>query len=153
MAAARCGTRLENYRFAVLQIYTRQKIKTLIKSNSYSFIQHAAWALLAVSGTAAAQPYPVKPVRIVVPYPPGGGVDIVARVVGRKLTDTLGQPVIVENRGGASGALGADIVAKAPPDGYTMGLMTSTVLMVPALQKVPYDAIKDFAPVILFATV
>ena len=153
MAAARCGTRLENYRFAVLQVYTRQKIKTLIKSNSYSFIQHAAWALLAVSGTAAAQPYPAKPVRIVVPYPPGGGVDIVARVVGRKLTDTLGQPVIVENRGGASGALGADIVAKAPPDGYTMGLMTSTVLMVPALQKVPYDAAKDFAPIILFASI
>jgi tripartite-type tricarboxylate transporter receptor subunit TctC len=102
---------------------------------------------------AAAQTYPSKPVRIIVPYPPGGGVDVVARVVGRKLTDTLGQPVIVENRGGAAGVLGADIVAKAPPDGYTIGIMTSTLLMTPAMQKVPYDPAKDFAPIILFATI
>jgi tripartite-type tricarboxylate transporter receptor subunit TctC len=108
---------------------------------------------LLVSAQLAAQSYPSKPVRIIVPYPPGGGVDVVARVVGRKLTDTLGQPVIVENRGGAAGVLGADIVAKAPPDGYTMGLMTSTLLMTPALQKMPYDTAKDFAPIILFATV
>ena len=101
----------------------------------------------------AAQPYPSKPVRIIVLYPPGGSVDVVACVVGRKLADTLRQPVIVENRGGALGALGTDIVAKAPPDGYTIGLSTSTLLMAPALQKVPYVAIKDFAPVILFATV
>ncbi len=106
-----------------------------------------------MSTPLCAQSYPSKPVRIIVPYPPGGGVDVVARVVGRRLTDTLGQPVIIENRGGAAGVLGADIVAKAPPDGYTMGLMTSTLLMAPALQKVPYDAAKDFAPIILFATV
>ena len=106
-----------------------------------------------VSAPLAAQSYPSKPVRLIVPYPPGGGVDVVARVVGRRLTDTLGQPVVIENRGGAAGVLGADIVAKAPPDGYTMGLMTSTLLMAPALQKVPYDAARDFAPIILFATV
>ena len=106
-----------------------------------------------VSAPLAAQSYPSKPVRIIVPYPPGGGVDVVARVVGRRLTDALGQPVVIENRGGAAGVLGADIVAKAPPDGYTIGLMTSTLLMAPALQKVPYDAARDFAPIILFATV
>ncbi len=78
---------------------------------------------------------------------------MVARVVGRRLTDTLGQPVLIENRGGAAGVLGADIVAKSPPDGYTFGLMTSSLLMSPALQKMPYDTAKDFAPIILFATV
>jgi tripartite-type tricarboxylate transporter receptor subunit TctC len=106
-----------------------------------------------VSAPLVAQSYPSKPVRIIVPYPPGGGVDVVARVVGRKLTDTLGQPIVVENRGGAAGVLGADMVAKAPPDGYTIGLMTSSLLMAPVLQKVPYDTARDFAPVILFATV
>jgi tripartite-type tricarboxylate transporter receptor subunit TctC len=106
-----------------------------------------------VSVPLCAQSYPSKPVRVIVPYPPGGGVDVVARVVGRKLTDTLGQPIVVENRGGAAGVLGANIVAKAPADGYTIGLMTSTLLMAPALQKVPYDAARDFAPIILFATV
>ena len=108
---------------------------------------------LVIVGHAWAQTYPSKPVRIIVPYPPGGGVDVVARVVGRRLADTLGQPVLVENRGGAADVLCADIVAKAPPDGYTMGLLTSTLLMTPALQKVPYDTARDFAPIILFATV
>ena len=112
-----------------------------------------AVAALLLSASLFAQPYPSKAVRIIVPYPPGGGVDVVARVVGRKLSDSLGQPVIVENRGGAAGVLGADIVAKALPDGYTIGLFTSTLMMAPALQKVPYDAIKDYAPIILFATV
>ena len=118
--------------------------------------KHFAWlssTALVIVGHAWAQTYPSKPVRIIVPYPPGGGVDVVARVVGRRLADTLAQPVLVENRGGAAGVLGADIVAKASPDGYTMGLLTSTLLMTPALQKVPYDTARDFAPIILFATV
>lgn len=106
-----------------------------------------------LSAPVAAQSFPAKPLRIIVPFPPGGGVDVVARVVGRKLTETLAQPVIVENRAGAAATLGADVVAKAPPDGYTIGLFTSTLLMTPALQKVPYDTLRDFAPVILFATV
>ena len=113
----------------------------------------SAVSVLGAIGQAWAQTYPGKPVRIIVPYPPGGGVDVVARVVGRRLADTLAQPVLVENRGGAAGVLGADIVAKASPDGYTMGLLTSTLLMTPALQKVPYDTARDFAPIILFATV
>ena len=109
--------------------------------------------MLMATDTLSAQPYPTKPVKIVVPYPPGGGVDVVARVVGKRLNETLGQHVLVENRGGAAGVLGADMVAKAPPDGYTTGLVTSTLMMAQALQKVPYDAAKDFAPIILFATV
>ena len=117
------------------------------------WIPAACGTALLLSAAALAQTYPAKPVRIIVPYPPGGGVDVVARVVGRKLTDTLGQPILVENRGGAAGVVGADIVAKAPPDGYTIGLMTSSLLMSPALQKMPYDTAKDFAPIILFATV
>lgn len=108
---------------------------------------------LMLSTLAQAQTYPAKPVRIIVPYPAGGGVDVAARVVGRRLTDTLGQPVLVENRGGAAGVVGADIVAKSAPDGYTIGLVTSSLLMTPALQKMPYDTAKDFAPIILFATV
>jgi len=100
-----------------------------------------------------AQTYPNKPIHIVVPFPPGGGVDVVARVVGRKLNESLSQPVVIENRGGAAGTLGAEYVAKASADGHTIGLFTSTLLMTPALQKVPYDAHKDFAPIILFATV
>ena len=120
---------------------------------SVLWVSAFAGTTVSLSVPLLAQPYPSKPVRIIVPYPPGGGVDVVARVVGRKLSDSLGHPVIVENRGGAAGVLGADIVAKAPPDGYTIGLFTSTLLMAPALQKVPYDAIKDYAPIILFATV
>ena len=117
------------------------------------WIPACAGTTVFLCAPVAAQPYPSKPVRVIVPFPPGGGVDVVARVVGRKLTDTLTQPVIVENRGGAAATLGADVVAKAPPDGHTIGLFTSTLLMTPALQKVPYDAARDFAPIILFATV
>ena len=117
------------------------------------WVPACAGTTVLLSAPLSAQPYPAKPVRIIVPFLPGGGVDVVARVVGRKLSDTLAQPVIVENRGGAAGTLGADVVAKAPPDGYTIGLFTSTLLMTPALQKVPYDTLRDFAPLILFATV
>lgn len=100
-----------------------------------------------------AQTYPAKPVRIIVPYPAGGGVDVLARVVGRRLTDALGQPVVIENRGGAAGIVGSETVARAAPDGHTLGIVTSTLMMAPALQKVPYDTVRDFAPVILAATV
>ncbi|MGZ5126877.1 MAG: Bug family tripartite tricarboxylate transporter substrate binding protein [Burkholderiales bacterium] len=112
--------------------------------------------LLALSASAAtyAQTYPTKPVRIIVPFPPGGGTDIAARAVGQKLTDALGQTFIVDNRSGASGTIGSEAAAKAPPDGYTLGMAaSSTHGAAPALYpKLGYDPLKDFAPVTLVVT-
>jgi tripartite-type tricarboxylate transporter receptor subunit TctC len=97
----------------------------------------------------AAQPYPAKPVRLLVPYPPGGPVDNVGRIAGQQLAALLGQNVVVENRSGAGGSIGADVVAKSAPDGYTLLLGNSGPMTVnPVLQKkLPYDPQKDFAPV------
>ena len=113
----------------------------------------AALALL-FAGTALAQPYPVKPVRIVVPFAPGGGTDIVARTVGAKLSESMGQNFIVENRAGAAGAIGAELVAKSAPDGYTLLLGSSgPVTLNPALHpKLPYAPLRDFAPIALITT-
>lgn len=112
-------------------------------------------AVLAATSLAAfAQVnYPSKAVRLIVPFPAGGGTDIVARVIGAKLAEAWGQPVVVEVRPGASATLGPDLVARAAPDGHTLTLVTSTFTMTPALQKVPYDPVRDFSPVILFAAV
>jgi tripartite-type tricarboxylate transporter receptor subunit TctC len=100
------------------------------------------------SGTAQ-ETYPSKPVRIIVPFAAGGPTDQVARVVGAKLGDLLGQPFLVENKAGAGGNIGADLVAKAPADGYTLLMATvSTHAINPGLyKKMPYDPVKDFAPV------
>jgi tripartite-type tricarboxylate transporter receptor subunit TctC len=108
----------------------------------------AAAAVLA-AGAALAQPYPAKSVRLVVPFPPGGPADSVARILAQKLNEVLGQPVIVDNRAGATGTIGAGIVAKSPPDGYTLLLGTSNELaMSPGLyDKLPYDPAKDFTAV------
>jgi tripartite-type tricarboxylate transporter receptor subunit TctC len=97
--------------------------------------------------------YPTRPIRLIVPYPPGAGTDIIARTVGQKLGETLGQQIVVDNRGGGGGVIGADAAAKSPPDGYTMVLVTSTFAMTPTLQKPPYDPLRDFTPVILLAAV
>ena len=101
----------------------------------------------------AAQGYPNKPVRVVVGFAPGGGTDILARIVGQKLSETWGQPVVIENRPGASATIGANMVAQAPPDGYTlsMGQLTPNAIA-PALMRLPYDAAKDFVPIILVGT-
>ena len=93
-------------------------------------------ALVGVPAVAQ-QTYPSKPIRIVVPFPPGGGVDLLARIVGGKLTDAWGQPTVVDHRPGASATLGPDLVAKAPPDGHTLVLVTTSFTMTPGLQKVP----------------
>jgi tripartite-type tricarboxylate transporter receptor subunit TctC len=105
-------------------------------------------AASAQSETAPAN-WPDRPLRMVVPLPAGSAVDTVARLIAQRLSARLGQPVIVENRAGASGAIGADAVAKAAPDGYTLGMATSTTHMTaPVLNaKLPYDPVKDFAPV------
>jgi tripartite-type tricarboxylate transporter receptor subunit TctC len=106
-----------------------------------------------VAPAAAAQPYPAKPVRLVVPFPPGGSLDFAGRMIAQKLTEAWGQPVVVENKPGAGGNIGADLVAKAPPDGYTILLgALSTHAVNPSLYaKMPYDAVKDFAPITLIA--
>ena len=94
------------------------------------------------------QAYPVKPIRIIAPFTAGGPVDITARILAQKMSESWGQQVIVENRAGASGTIGTDVVAKAPADGYTALLSSSAHVIVPGiLPKMPYDAIRDFAPV------
>lgn len=104
---------------------------------------------LVFSSAVLAQAYPSKTVRIIVPYPAGGGNDIIARMVAQRLTDTLGQQFIVENRPGAGGSIGMDAVAKSTPDGHTLLVAPNNLAIVPALfAKIPFDPIKDFAPVI-----
>ena len=107
-----------------------------------------ASALVLAAGSALAQ-YPTKPVRIIVPYPPGGTTDILARLVAKGLTDKFGQTFVVENRPGASGAIGSQAVAKSAPDGYTlvMGTISSHGINSALYRSLPYDAVKDFAPV------
>ncbi len=108
---------------------------------------------LGLIGPATAQTYPSRTVSIIVPYPAGGSVDGVARILAQKLAETLGQSVIVENRaGGAGGIVGANYVAKAMPDGYTLMLTASIHVITPFLAKtMPYDVVKDFAPISLVA--
>lgn len=109
--------------------------------------QTAAAALLIASVGAAAQGYPLRPIRIVVPYPPGGAADNTARVLQPKLIEALGQQVVLDNRSGASGIIGAEIVAKSAPDGYTLLHDASAFTVNPALRKLPFDPLKDLSPV------
>ena len=107
---------------------------------------------LALAGAAMAQNYPTKAVRIVVPYPPGGGTDVVARTIAQKMNEMLGQPAIVDNRAGANGIIGTDQVAKAPADGYTVLITIASHAINPTLYaKLPYDTLADLAPVSLLA--
>jgi len=114
-----------------------------------------ALALIALTsfviGTTAAQTYPTKPIRILVGFAPGGAVDISSRVIAQKLGETIGQPVIVDNRPGAAGNIAADLTAKAVPDGHTLFMANSTVAMPDLFEKLPYDIGKDLAPVSLIA--
>jgi tripartite-type tricarboxylate transporter receptor subunit TctC len=103
---------------------------------------------LGLAAAASAQTYPVKPVRIVAPFAPGGGTDFIARVAAQKLTETLGQQVIVENRPGAGGSLGAELGAKAAPDGYTFTLIAGSYAVNPSLYKINFDPVNDITPVI-----
>jgi tripartite-type tricarboxylate transporter receptor subunit TctC len=107
-----------------------------------------AFAALTVTAAALGQSYPSRPVRIIVPYPPGGTVDVVARIVAQGLGTQLGQSVLVENRAGANGTLGSDYVAKAAPDGHTLLVQASIFVINPLfLPNVPYDVQRDFTPV------
>jgi tripartite-type tricarboxylate transporter receptor subunit TctC len=101
-----------------------------------------------------ADPYPSKPVRLILPFPPGGGTDILGRLIGERLAAGLGQPVVAENRGGAGGNVGAEAAARSAPDGYTIILAATTLAISPGLYaKLGYDPIRDFAPISLVATV
>jgi tripartite-type tricarboxylate transporter receptor subunit TctC len=104
---------------------------------------------LCAAGPALAADYPARPIKLVVPYAPGGGADGVARIVGKKVSENIGQAVVIENKGGAGAILGTDMVAKADPDGYTLLLGQSGPISInPAVYKsLPYDAVKDFAPI------
>jgi tripartite-type tricarboxylate transporter receptor subunit TctC len=104
-------------------------------------------------GPAAAQQYPTRPIRMIIGFPPGGGTDIVGRIVGQRLSEVLGQQILPDNRGGASGQIAAELAAKAPPDGYTVMMAhIAAISILPSLiPKLPYDPQKDFAPITLVA--
>ena len=103
---------------------------------------------------AAAQDFPAKPIKLIVPFPAGGPNDIIARIVGQRMSELTKQPIIIDNRGGAAGALGTDAVAKAAPDGYTIGIVNLGALAInQSMEKVPYETLKDLAPVTLVVTV
>jgi tripartite-type tricarboxylate transporter receptor subunit TctC len=109
---------------------------------------------LLLPGLAAAQDFPARPIKLIVPFPAGGPNDIIARIVGQRMSELAKQPVIVDNRGGQSGALGTDAVAKANPDGYTIAIVNAGALAInQSMEKVPYDTLKDLAPVTLVVTV
>jgi tripartite-type tricarboxylate transporter receptor subunit TctC len=110
-------------------------------------------AALLHAGTASAQAWPSKPIRLMVPFPPGGSTDIVSRIVAQKLSERLGQPIVIENRGGGGGTIGTAVVARSAPDGYNLTVAsTSTHVVAPGVYaKLDYDPVKDFAPIGLMA--
>src|SRR6266446_1935566 len=108
---------------------------------------------LCAAIAASAQDWPAKPVRFIVPYPPGGGTDVIARLVQNRLSEALGQPILIENRGGAGGALGTEVAARSAPDGYTFLFALSSHTINPLLYKLSYDVERDFAPVSLIVSI
>jgi tripartite-type tricarboxylate transporter receptor subunit TctC len=113
-----------------------------------------ALASILLPAIALAEDYPVKPIRLIVPFPAGGPNDIIARVIGQRMSELTRQPVLIDNRGGQGGVLGTDAVAKSPPDGYTIAISSAGALAIgPSMEKVAYDTLTDLAPVTLVATV
>src|SRR5687767_11996472 len=113
-------------------------------------LRSALLAILFSAGPALAQSFPAKPVHVIVPFPPGGGTDVVARTVTPKMAELLGQPFVVENRAGAGGNIGTEFVAKAAPDGYTLLVASaSTAINTTLVKDLSWDFARDFAPVVL----
>lgn len=112
-----------------------------------------AVCVIGVASQGFAQDYPTRPVHFIVPYPPGGGTDVIARIVQPKLSENLGQPIVIDNRGGAGGAVGTDAAAKSAPDGYTFLLTLSSHTINPLLYKLNYDVERDFVPVTMIVSV
>ncbi|MEA2958662.1 MAG: hypothetical protein QOJ58_4174 [Alphaproteobacteria bacterium] len=109
-------------------------------------------AVLPAAAAGAAETFPSRPIRLIVPFPAGGGTDIVGRVLGQRLHESLGQPFVIDNRGGAGGTLGTALAAKSPPDGYTLLLVPTSHVINPSIYaKLPYDTEKDFAPITMVA--
>jgi tripartite-type tricarboxylate transporter receptor subunit TctC len=114
----------------------------------------AGLSLLLLPNAATAQDFPAKPIKLIVPFPAGGPNDIIARIVGQRMSELTKQPVVIDNRGGQGGALGTDAVAKANPDGYTIGIVNAGALAInQSMEKVAYETLKDLAPVTLVVTV
>jgi len=121
---------------------------------SFRHAASVAFAFALVAGLAQAQDWPSKPIRMIVPYPPGGGTDVVARIVNEKLSPELGQPLVIDNKGGAGGSVGTELAAKAPSDGYTVLMTLSSHTINPKLYtKLAYDVERDFIPVSLAAMI
>src|SRR5688572_26554478 len=123
------------------------------KVNMNPFRNRVAACVLAITATAAtAQDYPTRPIRYIVPQAPGGSSDTLARLITQRVADGLGQPLIVDNRPGATGIIGAEVVAKANPDGHTLLQAATSHATNPAMQaKLPYDSLRDFTPVSLLS--
>jgi len=110
-------------------------------------------AALPVAAAGAAEPFPTRPIRLIVPFPAGGGTDIVGRVLGQKLHESLGQPVVIDNRSGAGGTLGTALAAKSSPDGYALLLVPTSHVINPSIySKLPYDTERDFSPITMVAS-
>jgi len=125
-----------------------------MKNLSQSLVSLLAAAMTVVPAQADAQTYPTKPVRLMVPFVPGGNTDIIARVVAPEMSKALGQQLVIENRGGGGSTIGTEVVAKSPPDGYTLLLVSAAHVINPAMiKKLPYDSIRDFAPISVVADV
>lgn len=138
----------EDGRMTSLQI-ARFRLQVALRT---AILSVAICASVGLLQGASAQPYPTKPIRVVVPYPPGGAGDTVARAIGQKLGEFFGQPVIVDNRPGAQTVIGADIVSRSAPDGYTLLLTFNAHHILPFFSKnVPFDSVRDFTPVVVVA--
>ena len=114
----------------------------------------AILSLVVLPPPSAAEEFPAKPIRLIVPFPPGGPNDIIARVIGQRMSEIVHQPIVIDNRGGQAGVLGTDAIAKSAPDGYTIGIVSASALSIsPTMEKVAYDVARDFAPITLVGTV
>ena len=118
-----------------------------------SLLVKIAGLALALTASAAAQDYPTKPVRLIIPFPPGGSNDVVGRMIAQQLSDRLGKQVVVDNRGGAGGVIGSEAATNALPDGYTLLVISIAHAVSPWLYKLQYDPIKSFVPVAILASV
>ena len=114
--------------------------------------ESAATAVLVAQVSTPSEKYPNRPIRLIVPYPPGGGSDVIARILAPKMSEGFGQQVVIDNRAGAATIIGLDMLAKSPPDGYTFGIATSTLAVNSTLNKsLPFDTLRDFVPIMLAA--